>query len=485
IENIEDIENEEVIIPPSYETTETEWRPIEESLNFDTVNAESIGDPTTAISYNILTGIETLSSSSESSTPEWMPSLSVIEAYEGMMGEAAGDDVTHPGNDPEAVVGGDGRVRITPTTGYPWRTVVKLYMTAPDSSTWIGSGAMIDPYHVLTAGHCIFFPDNGNNWATQIRVVPAMDDLDDPYGEAWMTSMDSYTGWTVSNSPQHDWGLITLDRNVGDYTGWMGRMTAGSGNAIYTQTMNVAGYPSDLDSGRNLYWDSDTGDGATSNNHYYWADTFGGMSGGPVWRYSGGSRYIMTVHAYGRGGTDSNYGTRLNQDKYDRLFTWFAADSSPTDRPDMKDRGSAYSGYNTGYVTPGVTSFTVFADIINKGTASTGTFTVRFYASTNTIISTGDTYLGSDSVSSTSPFNYRQASWTGTLPGLADGNYYIGWIIDIGPDLINEFDDTLADNRAYISSPITVPRPSTYIEVTVRDSVTLLPLSGAYVRAYE
>ncbi len=485
IENEEYIEEEENITPISYETTETEWRPIEESLNFDTANAESIGDPTTAISYNTLTGIETLSSNSESSTPEWMPSPSVIEAYEGMMAEAAGDDVTNPGNDPEAVIVPDGRVRLTPTTGYPWRTVVKLYMTAPDASTWIGSGAMIDPYHVLTAGHCIFFPDNGDSWATQIRVVPAMDNLDDPYGEAWMTSMDSYTGWTISNSPQHDWGLITLDRNIGDYTGWMGRMTAGSGNAIYTQTMNVAGYPSDLDSGVNMYFDSDIGDGATLNNHYYWADTAPGMSGGPVWRYAGGSRYILTVHAYGRGGTDSNYGTRLNQNKYDQLFTWLAGDTPPTDYPDMKDRGSAYSGYNTGYVTPGVTSFTVFADIINKGTANTGTFTVRFYASTNTIISTADTYLGSDTVSSIAPFNYRQASWTGVTPFLADGSWYIGWIIDYSPDSVNEFDDTLADNRAYISSPITVPRPDTYIEVTVRDSVTLLPLSGAYVRAYE
>ena len=490
---IEDIENEENPTAISYKTTETEWRPIEESFNFNIENAESVVDPTTTASYNSFTGVESFISSPESSNPEWMPSPSVIEEYSGMLAEAAGDDSTNArddntnaGNDPEAVIGGDGRVRITPTSGYPWRTVVKLYITAADASTWIGSGAMVDAYHVLTAGHVVFLPSNGG-WATSIRVVPAMDNLDDPYGEAWDTGLRSYTGWTVSNMVEHDWGLITLDRNVGSYTGWMGRITAGSGNAIYSQTMNVAGYPSDLDGGDNMYWDAASGDGGDTNehNHYYWADTFGGMSGGPVWRYAGGSRYIMTVHAYGRGGTDSNFGTRLNQDKYDRLFTWFAADSSPTDRPDMKDRGSAYSGYNTGYVTPGVTSFTVFADIINKGTASTGTFTVRFYASTNTIISTGDIYLGSDSVSSISPFNYRQASWTGTLPGLADGDYWIGWIIDIGPDLINEFDDTLADNRAHISTAITVPRPPTYIEVTVKDSVTLVPLSGAFVACYD
>ena len=484
IENIEDVEIEENTTPISYETTETDWRPIEESLNFESIDTESVGDPTATVSYDSITGIESIISSPESETSDWMPAPSVIEEYKGIMAEAAGDDVNNAENNPEAVIGTDGRNRITPTTGFPWNTIVKLYMTAPDASTWVGSGAIVDDFHVLTAGHCVYFPDNGDDWATSIRIVPAMDDLDDPYGEAWATGLRSYTGWTVSNSPEHDWGLITLDRNVGTYTGWMGRTMDSAASAIYTQIMNVAGYPTDLDSGHNMYWDSDAGDGATYNNHYYWADTAPGMSGGPVWRYVSGNRYIMTVHAYGRGGTDSNYGTRLNPDKYNQLYDWLQEDSSPLDYPDMKDRGSAYSGYNTGYVTPGVTSFTVFADIINKGTASTGTFTVRFYASTDTSITTGDTYLGSDTLSSTSPFNYRQASWTGTLPGLADGTYYIGWIIDYN-DLVNEFDDSLADNRAYISSPITVPRPATYIEVTVKDSVTLLPLSGAYVRAYE
>jgi len=161
IETIEDIENEENTSPISYKTTETEWRPIEESFNFDIINTESAGDPTTTTSYNSFTGVESLTSSPESSTPEWLPSPSVVEEYEGMMAEAAGDDSTNPGNDPESVIGGDGRLRVTPTTGYPWRTVVKLYITAADASTWIGSGAMVDDYHVLTAGHCIFLPSNG------------------------------------------------------------------------------------------------------------------------------------------------------------------------------------------------------------------------------------------------------------------------------------------------------------------------------------
>ncbi|MHA2121504.1 MAG: carboxypeptidase regulatory-like domain-containing protein, partial [Promethearchaeota archaeon] len=292
--------------------------------------------------------------------------------------------------------------------------------------------------------------------------------------------------WTVSESGQHDWAVLTLDRNGGIYTGWMGRTTAGSSSSIYTDTMNIAGYPTDLSSGNRMYFHSEAGDGATSNNHYYWADTFGGMSGGPVWRYTGGNRYIMTVHAYGRGGTDSNYGTRLNSDKYDRIFTWLGADSAPTDRPDMEDRGSAWQSATSGTITAGVTSFTVSNDVRNVGTASTGGFWVHYYASTNNYISTSDYLIGSDYVSSVSAFNSGSASWTGTFPAsIPAGVYYIGWIID-KDNSITEFDE--ANNKAYIGSPRTVlgaPPPSGYIEVRVRDSPTSNFLQSALVQTYE
>ncbi|MHA2326036.1 MAG: carboxypeptidase regulatory-like domain-containing protein, partial [Promethearchaeota archaeon] len=459
---------------PNDNGSKINWRPIEESLNYDNLETSQIGDPTATTSYNLVTG-EQLTTPTPESTPSYP---SIIEGNPGLLG----------GDTSESVIGGDGRVRITPTTSYPWRTIVKIYITAADSSNWVGSGAMLDNFHVLTAGHVAYLPSNGG-WASSLRIVPAMDNLAEPYGEAFATYMRSYTGWTVSNSPQHDWAVLTLDRNIGSYTGWMGRITAGSGHSIYTETMNVAGYPTDRDGGINMYFDSDAGDGATENNHYYWADTAGGMSGGPVWRYVSGNRYIMTVHAYGRGGTDSNYGTRLNSDKYNRINTWLAADagSSPSDKADLEDRGSSYSGYNTGTVTPGVTSFSVWSDVQNQGTASSGGFYVRYYASTNTLITNFDYFIGSDYVPSVSPFNKGDSIWSGIFPiSLPAGNYYIGWIID-QEDYVDEFDET--DNTAYRTSQITVnpppPPPSAYVEVQVNDSVTDDPVLSAYVTCWD
>jgi len=360
-------------------------------------------------------------------------------------------------------------------------------MTAPWGGTYSGSGAVIDNFHILTAGHCAYLRDGPNEgWATSIEVVAAMDTSDtisDPYGSAWATNMRSYTGWTVSGSAQHDWAVLTLDRNIGSFTGWMGRMTAGSGSAIYDQLMNVAGYPGDFASGNRLVWDDNNGDGATTNNHFYWADTGPGESGGPVWRYEGGSRYIMTTHAYGPGNPDANYGTRLNTDKYDRIFTWLAADSAPTDKADLIDNGG--SAVNDYTVTAGITSFDVDSNIRNVGTASSGTYYVHYYASTNDYISTSDYYIGTSSAESTGAFGTDAATWVGTFPNIPGGDYYIGWIID-KDDNVDEFDE--GNNKGYHSTKVSVTglNPDiSYIEVRVRDSDTSVYLSSAYVRCYE
>ena len=473
IESI-DFTGEEVTEPSTYDRNAIEWRPIEESLKTFNFNSEAAGASIATASYNVATGVESTIDPQFFPSAETMPELSFVEPYAGLLAGTEG---------PEAVIGGDGRV-VVDNTIYPYRTIVKIYISAADGSNWVGSGAMIDDYHVLTAGHVAFLPDNGG-WASQLEIVPGMDTSDnpsDPYGHAYATYMRSYTGWTVSESSQHDWAVITLDRNVGSFTGWMGRMTAGSSSSIYTQVMNVAGYPADLSGGNRMYWDSDNGDGATSNNHFYWADTAGGMSGGPTWRYVSGSRYILTVHAYGRDGLDSNFGTRLNNDKYDQIYTWLGADSAPTDKADLVDRGSAYDSVTGGTWTAGVTSVTLTNGLRNVGTANSGNYYVHYYASLNNYISTADHYIGTSALENDLAFGTDSATFTGTLPAsIPAGVYYIGWIIDKDNN-VAEFDET--NNKAVYASQRTIlgaPPPSGYIEVTARDSVSGSLIPSAYV----
>lgn len=227
----------------------------------------------------------------------------------------------------------DNRVMITSTTNYPWSTICKLYIKAADDTTWSGTGVMIDAFHMLTAGHLVYLHDNGG-WISEMTVVPGMSGNQRPFGQAIATYYRSYTGWTQDESPRHDWALITLDRPIGNQSGWMETMTADISDPIYLGTLHTAGYPGDLDSGEYMYYDSDVGEKVDEFNHWYWMDTAGGQSGSPIWTEVNGTNYILTINAYEyESGSDANFGTRLNQDKFDQLITWLATDPPPDYNP--------------------------------------------------------------------------------------------------------------------------------------------------------
>ncbi len=451
-------------INPSYRVSDSPWLQLPEDLRDwppmlppepGEIEGADVDDPTAVVVHDLATG-ETIEIPSHDETlGTSSPGSRSAPPYAGLL---------PPGIVLESVFPPDDRTRVSPTTSYPWRTVAKLYMTFPDAAQGGCSGAIIGcpdghGYHILTAGHCVYSHSHGG-WASSIRVVPGLDETYMPYNYAWATFMRSYTGWTTSGMTEHDWALVTLDRNVGDFTGWMGRMTASSSDAIYTGVLNTAGYPCNSYDAVNcpypktpvdtMWFDADSGRTANEYNHWYWMDTQAGQSGSPVWRYVDPSRWILTVHTTGNDGTGSNHGTRLNTDKYDRIFTWCDADTPPTDRADLIDDGQSWSGFSPTMVRPGTTSFHAWSDVRNVGTAASGGFYVSYYASSNTTISTSDFLIGSAYVPSIAAFNWADSDWTGTFPGgLGDGSYWVGWIID-RTGLVTEFDE--GNNTAYKTS---------------------------------
>jgi hypothetical protein len=98
---------------------------------------------------------------------------------------------------------------------------------------------------------------------------------------------------------------------------------------------------------------------------------------------------------------------------------------------------------------------TMNVTVENDGTASSGVFDVRFYASTNTIISTGDVPIYTTSMGSlaaNASANINQAIDLCTITALNSGTtYYIGYIIDYNNG-VTESDET--DNTHGWSSPL-------------------------------
>lgn len=420
-----------------------------------------VDDPTATIIYDVASGTETVLPSANDRSDAALDGVRTSEGFEGLAPPVA----PKSGLGPDSVIGTDDRSRITATGSFPWRTVVRLAVQWSDGTGGVCSGSIISPYHVLTAGHCVFDFGDTDDWADSIQVFPGLNDAQMPYNFAWVTRFHSYTGWTGSGQSEHDWAVIALDRSIGNSTGWMGRQTAAAGNGIYTGVLNVSGYPATPNANATCpswancqYWDSDSGDDSDDFNHWYWMDTSGGMSGGPVWRYTSdpAARFILTTHTCGTGGCGvgssggANHGTRLNQDKYDRIPTWISDDDDiePNDRADLIDDGEAFSGFSPTVVRGGQ-SFSSWSDVRNIGTANSGSFHVSYYASTNTTISASDYLLGHDFTSSIAPFTWADSSLNVSFSSsIPDGTYYVGWIVD-GLGAVAEFNE--GNNSAFVS----------------------------------
>lgn len=199
----------------------------------------------------------------------------------------------------EAVIGGDDRTRVLNSHEYPWRMIVALRIHMAGSVVQHGTGFLVGPRTVLTAGHCVYEPRYGG-WADRVEVRAGLSGSGEPFGTVASTRLSTSLGWIDLQDHRYDYGLLQLDERLGERTGWfaLGVLPAAE---VYGSTVHVCGYPSDLNAGAWHQWHSGGRTGLVDGQKlYYDADTFGGTSGGPVWVSRGdGSQVVVGIHAYG------------------------------------------------------------------------------------------------------------------------------------------------------------------------------------------
>ena len=126
-------------------------------------------------------------------------------------------------------------------------------------------------------------------------------------------------------------------------------------------------------------------------------------------------------------------------------------------KPDLQDVGEAYRVVSPNPVTPGDT-VTVSCKVQNRGNFLAGGFSVSFYVSTDTTITTGDSLLGTKWIGRLDASQSVNVSWSGPFPLSSPGTCYLGWIID-GDDMVAESNET--NNTAYkqitVVEMVTVP----------------------------
>ncbi|WP_207515559.1 trypsin-like serine peptidase [Longitalea luteola] len=219
----------------------------------------------------------------------------------------------------EVIIGTDERVRITPTTSFPWRAICALRITAQNGKTFLGTGFLISPRTVITAGHCVYLHAEGG-WPRKIEVIPGLNDAARPYGSYVGTSFRSVTGWVSGKKREYDYGCIILPRTSrpGDRTGIFG--FAVKDNAyLLNAYLNTAGYPGDK--GGNQQWFMvSKAKSVAPRIIYYEIDTMGGQSGSPVWVKVGNSRLAVGIHTNGH--ISGNSATRIVQPVFTNLQAW-------------------------------------------------------------------------------------------------------------------------------------------------------------------
>jgi V8-like Glu-specific endopeptidase len=219
----------------------------------------------------------------------------------------------------EVIIGQDNRVRINPTTSYPWRAICGLKITAKNGSKWIGTGWLVSPRTVITAGHCVFMHDQGG-WAKSIEVIPALNDGSRPYNSGSSSVLRSVTGWTQSKNRENDYGAIILPANFrpGASTGTFG-FSVKDDAYLKSSVLNLSGYPGDK--GGNQQWFMALKPKSVSSRIItYDIDTMGGQSGAPVWIKVGETRSAVGIHTNGH--TSGNSATRIVTAVFNNLQTW-------------------------------------------------------------------------------------------------------------------------------------------------------------------
>lgn len=240
------------------------------------------------------------------------------------------------------VPGRDGRQRVHNTKDWPYRVHGRLELTFETEDgrdvSFNGSGTLVGPYHVLTAGHNLYTHDYYNadrdtrirkKWAKSISFVPGQGDNEKPFGVSSIAAMLSVKGWIDDRDVNYDFGMLILNRYVGLQTGWFGLLST-SDSKLASYKINVTGYPGEYPggSGKSLMWTMEGPVRGTTDAKVlrYDIDTSPGQSGSGVWISSPTSNQyqIAAVHVRGEYTPEKkgNEASRITKERFNLLHGW-------------------------------------------------------------------------------------------------------------------------------------------------------------------
>ncbi|MGD1993923.1 MAG: trypsin-like serine protease [Anaerolineae bacterium] len=333
---------------------------------------------------------------------------------------------------------------VTNPSAWPWSVHVKLIRTFPTGIVSECSGVLVDSKHVLTAGHCVytFVSERCNSpdtscWASSIRVIPAYENGDAPFGETNFANLLAWTAWTVDQNFDWDIAMIELDRPVGAVTGWYG-LGYQDDDTFFTggNTFRSTGYPVESPyDGQLMYTWSGTFDRVETYGLIHTDYSYGGQSGSGVYR-DDSNRIVYGALSHGHDAIPETVYTRITASSFTSFVDWITAHMPDTVdlvaldtnvSPTTFDRGDPLTALN--YL------------IHNYSEAAwNGNVDVSVRLSTNDYISTSDTEIDArswnGSLASRESIRINAGGGLPSIPGDICGtypggsDYWIGVILD-------------------------------------------------------
>lgn len=194
-----------------------------------------------------------------------------------------------------------------------------------------GSGVLIGPRHLLTAGHNIYGKDpekkHYNEWAKSISVHLGRN-KNEGFKKRNVIKIYTFEEWVQKGDNEFDLALLILDETIGYETGWAG-LAALPNDALKNMEakFKVTGYPGDCplegakeEKGKIMMFHKNNLNTIENEILTYDIDTFKGQSGSGIWVNINKMPYIVGIHT--KGGNKFNSGVRISKNKFDEIIKW-------------------------------------------------------------------------------------------------------------------------------------------------------------------
>lgn len=249
---------------------------------------------------------------------------------------------------PETICGEDTRQPATGVGIYPKSVNCFLRIKVADGLWARGTGWLVAPNLVITAGHCVH-DGAGGNFFEQVEVFPGAANSAEgpvtPFGSQSSTKLFAAEGWRTNGSTAGDYGAILLDTGFENADGeapGVYDVAIAPDELMNGAKLNMFGYPGDKPIGQ-MWFAGGEIFRLDPARLFYKIDTYRGMSGSAVMlTYSDGRRMAVGIHNYGG---CPNKATRITDEVMADLNAWrqeaaqrLAANTPDTDAEVVVDR---------------------------------------------------------------------------------------------------------------------------------------------------